>query len=672
MKKIILVLGMHRSGTSMVTQLCQYMGAYLGEENELIVAAETNPDGHFENKEISRIDNDILHYCGREWYSLEGFESYYSSAQIKKAEGQLKLIVQKLLEKSNIVAIKDPRISILLPVWKKILSGLDVEVQYIWVYRNPLEVAESLRKRDGYSRKHGLLLWSYYNLNILKYLKGRDYLLLHYKDIVEDFQKLEDLSRLFGKKIDDDLKLDLERLIKRKYRHSHYSYQDIRDIQNGLLSNLYGALLENQESELDILDLEREYIEESTKKEIRYIDYDVLKNIHCMKQKELIIYGAGNYGTWAADMLQQLGFQQFDFCDKDISKHGTILKGGKVFSIKELEEKKNLCVIIAIKDDELRKEAEETLRCIEGVSFLSFIVLRMVWKYSAHNTSLAAKVETFSAWYKELAVRGDLIRDACNASVLVYQNGKVGSSTVAQSLQSAGIKSAHIHRFFFKNDIVGELLLGEEQQDFIKKSNIFQFQSLKYVKSIKDEIKRKKIITMVRDPIAVDLSTVFQWIGTEISDRYFAEQLKKGKAFQQIVAEFMVKMQNRLFDWFDEELKELCGVDVFAYPFDKDKGYATILHNDVEILLIKAEKLSQMAEVLKHFTGNNQVELVNKNMGKDKGYAHIYDAIKKRLVLPKEYVEFYYKNNPYMDHFYSEEEKKEFLKKWSKCIKEKV
>ena len=137
-------------------------------------------------------------------------------------------------------------------------------------------------------------------------------------------------------------------------------------------------------------------------------------------------------------------------------------------------------------------------------------------------------------------------------------------------------------------------------------------------------MKYKKIVTMVREPIAVDLSTVFQFIGSGVADRYFRENLKQGKTFLQAVSELMVKCQNRQFEWFDEELKELCGVDVLMCPFDKEKGYTIISGNKIEILLIKIEKLSEMTDIIRDSIGSCQFELANTNMGKDKEYSHIY------------------------------------------------
>lgn len=402
MKKIIIVLGMHRSGTSMVAQVCQCMGAYLGEKDELMVATKNNPDGYFENTKISCIDDAILHLCGREWYDLEGAELDYDSPQIRKAAEDLRNVIQKLFDKSDIIAIKDPRISLLLTLWEKILGGLGGEVHYVWVYRNPLEVMESLRKRDGYSEKHGLLLWEHYNFSILKFLKDKEYLLFNYKDVLENVQLFESLSVLLGREFDDILKHNLAQTVKHKYCHSSYSYQDVKKMQNELLGSLYGALLERREKDIDILYWEKKYSARFEKAERKYLDYEILEDIECLRKRKIIIYGAGNFGHQAAKMLRQLNFLKFDFCDKDPDKHGMNILGGKVLSIAEVEERESLCVIIAIERKGTRKAIEKTFLYTKKVEFFSFFALKTIWEcHMGKDMAMEDMKEAISSWHKE-------------------------------------------------------------------------------------------------------------------------------------------------------------------------------------------------------------------------------------------------------------------------------
>lgn len=401
--------------------------------------------------------------------------------------------------------------------------------------------------------------------------------------------------------------------------------------------------------------------------EVRYVDYDVLENMHCISEKEIIIYGAGNYGKQAARMLEQLGFLNYCFCDSEASNQGRYLMGRPIVAPVQIKSKDNLLVIVAMENKEIKKEIEESLAFTKGIVFLSYFVLDFLWRIWAKNyTTIESKLETLSAWYEILNQRGYGIKRACMYSTLVYQSGKVGSLTISESLWAVGEENAHIHRFFFEKDIVGKLLLDDIQKEFIRNSNFFYKTSSGYVKDIKDKMRNKKIITLVREPIAVDLSTVFQLIGDGVSDKYFSRQLKGGMQFAQAVAELMVRIKNRMFDWFDEELKELCDIDIFDYPFNREDGYTIILDKDVKILVVKLEKLSELTDVIKEFIGNSQFELRNANRGKDKEYAHIYSGLKENLKLSREYIEYYYEKNKYMDYFYTKEEQSHFLSEWRK------
>lgn len=657
----------------MTARISRCMGAYLGKDGELLGASLGNPDGHFENAEIVHINENILHFCDREWYSLETPILDYNSPQIKRAMERIKVVIGNLLEKNDMVVIKDPRISVLLPLWDKALKEMESEVDYIWAFRNPLEVMESLRKRDGYSGRYTLLLWLHYNLSILKHLQGKEYLLINYKDLLAQSEVIGKLSRLFGCELDDALKWELNQIIKPWYRHANYSYEDVRNTQNELLSGLYGALLENREIEVDVSEWEKRYQMTVAKAEGHFVDYEALQDIGCLEGKEIIIYGAGDYGRRAAKMLQKLGFSKYNFCDKEICKQGTPLMNGTILSIAEIENRKNLLVIVAIGSETVRKEIEQTLLYIEGLTFLSFFALEEAYKYCAHEgdlSTLSFKAERLSVWYKNLSDRANNVKNACKSSVLVYQNGKVGSSSVSMSLKRAGIENAHVHRFFFKKDVVGELLLGEEQGEFICVSNFLNFQHSGYIRAVREAMKYKKIITMVREPISVDLSTVFQWIGDGTIDRFFAKRISQGRTYPQVVTELMIKIQDRQFEWFDDELKELCEIDVYSYPFDKKKGYTIISENGVEVLLLKAEKMSNLTNVIRDFVKEEQFELTDENVGKEKKYAHLYKEMKKKIKLPKKYVEHYYSGDSRMNHFYSIEEQREFLDKWKENIEE--
>ena len=82
--------------------------------------------------------------------------------------------------------------------------------------------------------------------------------------------------------------------------------------------------------------------------------------------------------------------------------------------------------------------------------------------------------------------------------------------------------------------------------------------------------------------------------------------------------------------------------------------------------MIKTEKLNDCQEVIGEFVEAENFKLVNDNVGNQKPYKFVYDEIKKSIQIPEHIINFYYKGNKAMDHFYTEEEKENFIRKWTR------
>jgi hypothetical protein len=165
-KQAIIVLGMHRSGTSVAMALAEMQGVVLGDR--LFGAREDNPKGFFEHADVIHLNEKIFNVFGLHSQDVvplpAGFENNPEVVRIKK---QLIEILKRDFAKAEILGIKDPRMCLLMPVWHQIFEEIEVEPIFIVPYRHPLEVANSLNKRDGISVPQGLLLWLRYMLEIM-------------------------------------------------------------------------------------------------------------------------------------------------------------------------------------------------------------------------------------------------------------------------------------------------------------------------------------------------------------------------------------------------------------------------------------------------------------------------------------------------------------------------
>ena len=195
----ILILGMHRSGTSALSGTLNLLDVYLG--NNLMAGREENPKGFFENVEICKVNESLLSRIQSNVH-----DDFYNPIKLKDIQDcDLECLKQALINQfkySQIFAIKDPRIGYLLPVYIQALESIDVDVKIIIPFRNPLEVARSLNKRNGFSIEKGLLHWAYHILTSEFFSRDLQRVFTCFDELVQSPQTVI-------KQIDQKLKLNL-------------------------------------------------------------------------------------------------------------------------------------------------------------------------------------------------------------------------------------------------------------------------------------------------------------------------------------------------------------------------------------------------------------------------------------------------------------------------------
>ena len=159
----LLVLGMHRSGTSAITGALGLCGAWVGEEGELTGANVENPRGFWERRDIREICDRLLQTAGADWWKVANFDlEAVPRAVLAEERKKFARIVTTLAERGTWV-LKEPRLCLLLPALRDYVA----DPVCIHIFRNPLEVARSLQMRNGFGIAGGLALWEAYNLHAL-------------------------------------------------------------------------------------------------------------------------------------------------------------------------------------------------------------------------------------------------------------------------------------------------------------------------------------------------------------------------------------------------------------------------------------------------------------------------------------------------------------------------
>jgi hypothetical protein len=177
----VVVLGMHRSGTSAVCRLVNLLGADVGPKEDLLTEYD-NPSGHWENKSLIKCNDNILDAFGRSW----DFPPWLSDGW--EADSRLSSLRTELLDTFTSVYAnarswvwKDPRTCLTLPLWRKVIPGRFVVVL---VFRDPVSVAASLRRRDGIPRAYAAGLWHHYVRTALRGARGLPVLCTKFEDLV--------------------------------------------------------------------------------------------------------------------------------------------------------------------------------------------------------------------------------------------------------------------------------------------------------------------------------------------------------------------------------------------------------------------------------------------------------------------------------------------------------
>ncbi|MDX6709958.1 MAG: hypothetical protein QOH96_974 [Blastocatellia bacterium] len=191
---IICVLGMHRSGTSLLTRVLNLLGLDLGTDQVLTTEpVVNNPKGYWEHNEFTAISDAILKRYGGSWDEPPllppGWETDSAIDDLRHRARQL---IQDQFAEVQLWGWKDPRSCLTLPFWQPLLP----QMRYIICLRNPVDVARSLERRDNLTAEKSSSLWLTYVSSALNYSEGKPRLVIFYEDLMDDC--LRELRRLAG------------------------------------------------------------------------------------------------------------------------------------------------------------------------------------------------------------------------------------------------------------------------------------------------------------------------------------------------------------------------------------------------------------------------------------------------------------------------------------------
>lgn len=197
-RQALLVLGMHRSGTSALSGVLARLGA--AGPKTMMPPTGDNPRGYWESSEIMRLNDEILASAGSRWDDWEAFNpAWRASPEGERLAGKIPAVVQAEFDDARLFVLKDPRICRILPVWVAALEGAGIQVKAVIPVRHPVEVARSLGARDGIPALQALLIWVRHVLDAERASRGLDRAFVSYQRLLQDWRgEIDALGTVLG------------------------------------------------------------------------------------------------------------------------------------------------------------------------------------------------------------------------------------------------------------------------------------------------------------------------------------------------------------------------------------------------------------------------------------------------------------------------------------------
>lgn len=185
-----------------------------------------------------------------------------------------------------------------------------------------------------------------------------------------------------------------------------------------------------------------------------------------------------------------------------------------------------------------------------------------------------------------------------------------------------------------------------------------------------------KVVTLVREPIARNVSEFFFSIDTtkhdphlpDFYEMYESNAINTSKLIDRFVERFHENSEDSQLPlkWFDNEFKTVLGIDVFSSDFPKSKGYQIIREELTDVLLLKLEKIQECySDAFNEFLELSELRLRRANTARQRKYYPAFKSFMDLVDLPASYVSTMY-NSKYMRHFYDDEEINILWNKWHK------
>lgn len=244
----LLILGMHRSGTSALSRVLNIAGADLPAH--LVGPNDGNTQGHWEPMPLVTYHDQILEEVGShhlDWLKLD--IARLEPQRLEEIGRHITRLVRSEFGQASLFVLKDPRVSRFAELYLDVLRSAEIDPRVIVSVRNPLEVCLSLEKRNQVSRSQSAMLWLRYTIDAEINSRKARRTFVRYADLVEDWQSV--LGRVKAELALDELRDFAEigslvdDFLSSKHRHHSCSSEDLQHdpVLSGWVTTVWEAML---------------------------------------------------------------------------------------------------------------------------------------------------------------------------------------------------------------------------------------------------------------------------------------------------------------------------------------------------------------------------------------------------------------------------------------------
>lgn len=183
----VIVLGMHRSGTSALAGVLSLLG--ISSPRSLMVPTPDNPKGYWESTALMTVHERIFKSGGSSWHDWDRFNpGWMASPDAGLYADQLESAIRSEFGEAPTLLVKDPRICRLMPLWRHVLDRMGIDARVVMPIRRPSEVSQSLLARNGFGAMQGQALWLRHVLEAELGSRGMTRSLVTYDDLMRDWR----------------------------------------------------------------------------------------------------------------------------------------------------------------------------------------------------------------------------------------------------------------------------------------------------------------------------------------------------------------------------------------------------------------------------------------------------------------------------------------------------